>query len=146
MQTIVDNHNVAITGQAEWYPVAFFHKLQRQQTLAVAAPVRGHGFGEEPFLLMQGVVRHLVLFAPVLLFRRRLRRRRCCRRRCRSGARRFPTAVLWLPVLLIWSALLPRRCCRRRWCFSGARLLRRRLRNTSPLVRSPLAAVALTSK
>ena len=24
VQTIVDNHNVAITGQAEWYPVAFF--------------------------------------------------------------------------------------------------------------------------
>jgi len=24
VQTIVDNHNVAITGRADWYPVAFF--------------------------------------------------------------------------------------------------------------------------
>jgi hypothetical protein len=24
VQTIVDNYNVASTGQAEWYPVAFF--------------------------------------------------------------------------------------------------------------------------
>jgi hypothetical protein len=24
VQTILDNHNVAITGEAEWYPVAFF--------------------------------------------------------------------------------------------------------------------------
>jgi GNAT superfamily N-acetyltransferase len=64
VQTIVDNHNVAITGQAEWYPVAFFLKNQNGEvlggllgdiwaawlhiiTLAVAAPVRGHGFGKE---------------------------------------------------------------------------------------------------
>jgi GNAT superfamily N-acetyltransferase len=61
---IVDNHNVAITGQAEWYPVAFFLRDESGEipggllgdiwaawlhvrTLAVAAPVRGHGFGRE---------------------------------------------------------------------------------------------------
>jgi GNAT superfamily N-acetyltransferase len=64
VQTIVDNHNVAITGQAEWYPVAFFLRDEKGEvlggllgdiwaawlhvrTLAVAAPVRGHGFGRE---------------------------------------------------------------------------------------------------
>ena len=64
VQTIVDNHNVAITGQAEWYPVAFFLGDEKGEvlggllgdiwaawlhvrTLAVAAPARGHGFGRE---------------------------------------------------------------------------------------------------
>ena len=64
MQTIVDNHNVAVTGQAEWYPVAFFLRDENGEvlggllgyiwaawldvrTLAIAAPVRGHGFGKE---------------------------------------------------------------------------------------------------
>jgi GNAT superfamily N-acetyltransferase len=64
VQTIVDNHNVAITGQAEWYPVAFFLRAENGEilggllgdiwaawlhvrTLAVAAPARGHGFGRE---------------------------------------------------------------------------------------------------
>jgi GNAT superfamily N-acetyltransferase len=64
VQTIVANHNVAITGQAEWFPVAFFLKDQNGEvlggllgdiwaawlhvrTLAVAAPARGHGFGRE---------------------------------------------------------------------------------------------------
>ena len=64
VQTIVDNHNVASTGQAEWYPVAFFLKDENGEvlggllgdiwaawlhvkTLAVAPPARGHGFGKE---------------------------------------------------------------------------------------------------
>jgi GNAT superfamily N-acetyltransferase len=64
VQTIVDNYNVAITGQAEWYPVAFFLSEENGevlggllgdiwaawlhvQTLAVAAPARGRGFGRE---------------------------------------------------------------------------------------------------
>jgi GNAT superfamily N-acetyltransferase len=64
VQTIVNNHNVAITGQAEWYPVAFFLKDENGEvlggllgdiwaawlhirTLAVAVPVRGQGFGRE---------------------------------------------------------------------------------------------------
>ena len=64
VQTIVDNHNVASTGHADWYPVAFFLKDENGEvlggllgdiwaawlhvrTLAVAAPVRGHGFGRE---------------------------------------------------------------------------------------------------
>jgi hypothetical protein len=62
VQTIVANHNVAVTGQAEWYPVAFFLRNENGEvlggllgdiwaawlhvkTLAVAAPARGHGFG-----------------------------------------------------------------------------------------------------
>jgi hypothetical protein len=61
VQTIVDNYNVAITGQAEWYPVAFFLREENGEvlggllgniwgawlhvrTLAVAAPARGRGF------------------------------------------------------------------------------------------------------
>ena len=64
VQTIVDNHSVAITGQTEWYPVAFFLGDEKGEvlggllgdiwaawlhvrTLAVAAPARGHGFGRE---------------------------------------------------------------------------------------------------
>jgi GNAT superfamily N-acetyltransferase len=64
VQTIVDNYNVACTGRAEWYPVAFFLKDENGEalggllgdiwarwlhirTLAVAAPVRGRGFGKE---------------------------------------------------------------------------------------------------
>jgi GNAT superfamily N-acetyltransferase len=64
VQTIVVNHNVASTGQTEWYPVAFFLKDEKGEvlggllgdiwaawlhvrTLAVAMPVRGHGFGRE---------------------------------------------------------------------------------------------------
>jgi len=64
VQTIVDNHNIAVTGQAEWHPVAFFLKDENGEvlggllgdiwaawlhvrTLAVAAPVRGQGFGKE---------------------------------------------------------------------------------------------------
>jgi GNAT superfamily N-acetyltransferase len=64
VQAIVDNHNVASTGRAEWYPVAFFLKDENGdvlggllgdiwaawlhvRTLAVAAPVRGRGFGKE---------------------------------------------------------------------------------------------------
>jgi GNAT superfamily N-acetyltransferase len=64
VQTIVDNHNIATTGQAEWYPVAFFLRDENGEvlggllgdiwaawlhvrTLAVAAPVQGHGFGKE---------------------------------------------------------------------------------------------------
>ena len=64
VQTIVDNYNVAITGQAEWYPVAFFLKEENGEVLggllgdiwgawlhvralAVAAPARGRGFGRE---------------------------------------------------------------------------------------------------
>ena len=31
VQMIVDNHNVAITGQAEWYPVAFFLRLSHDE-------------------------------------------------------------------------------------------------------------------
>ena len=64
VQTMVDNHNVALTGQAEWYPVAFFLRDEKGEvlggllgdiwgawlhvrTLAVAAPARGHGSGSE---------------------------------------------------------------------------------------------------
>jgi GNAT superfamily N-acetyltransferase len=64
VQTMVVNHNVASTGQAEWYPVAFFLRDENGEVLggllgdiwaawlhvtilAVAAPVRGHGFGKE---------------------------------------------------------------------------------------------------
>ncbi len=63
-RTIFDNYNVAITGQAEWYPVAFFLREENGEvlggllgniwgawlhvrTLAVAAPARGRGFGRE---------------------------------------------------------------------------------------------------
>jgi GNAT superfamily N-acetyltransferase len=64
VQTIVGNYNVAITGHAEWYPVAFFLKDENGEILggllgdiwaawlhitmlAVATRVRGHGFGKE---------------------------------------------------------------------------------------------------
>ena len=64
VQDMVGNYNVAITGQAEWYPVAFFLKDENGEvlggllgniwaawlhvrTLAVAAPARGKGFGKE---------------------------------------------------------------------------------------------------
>ncbi len=64
VQTIVDHHNIAITGRVEWYPVAFFLKDERGEvlggllgniwagwlhigTLGVAAPMRGRGFGRE---------------------------------------------------------------------------------------------------
>ena len=64
VQTIVDNYNVAKTGRADWYPVAFFLRGENGEvlggllgdiwgawlhvrTLAVAAPVRGRGFGKE---------------------------------------------------------------------------------------------------
>jgi GNAT superfamily N-acetyltransferase len=64
VQTIVVNHNIASTGQPEWYPVAFFLKGENGElmggllgdiwaawlhvrTLAVAEPVRGQGFGKE---------------------------------------------------------------------------------------------------
>src|SRR6202051_3872666 len=63
VQTIVINHNVASTGHADWYPVAFFLKGENGEvlggllgdiwaawlhvkTLAVMAPVRGRGFGK----------------------------------------------------------------------------------------------------
>ena len=69
VQRIVDNDNVAITGQAEWYPVAFFLKGENGEvlggllgeiwaawlhvrTLAVAAPARGRGFGRELLKLL----------------------------------------------------------------------------------------------
>src|ERR1700737_457646 len=62
VQTIVVNHNVASTGQTEWYPVAFFLKDEKGEVLggllgdiwaawlhatllAVAMPQRGHVFG-----------------------------------------------------------------------------------------------------
>jgi GNAT superfamily N-acetyltransferase len=64
VQTIVDNYNIASTGQAECYPVAFFLQDENGEilggllgdiwaawlhvrTLAVAMPARGHGFGKE---------------------------------------------------------------------------------------------------
>ena len=64
VQTILVNHNVSITGQAEWYPVALFLREENGEvlggllgdiwaawlhvrTLAVAAPARGRGFGRE---------------------------------------------------------------------------------------------------
>jgi GNAT superfamily N-acetyltransferase len=64
VQAIVDNYCVASTGKAEWYPVAFFLRDENGEvlggllghiwaawlhvrTLAVAAPVRGRGFGNE---------------------------------------------------------------------------------------------------
>ena len=33
VQTIVDNHKVAITGQVEWYPVAFFLRAENGEVL-----------------------------------------------------------------------------------------------------------------
>ena len=33
VQTIVDNHNVASTGEAEWYPVAFFLRDENGEVL-----------------------------------------------------------------------------------------------------------------
>ena len=64
VQAMVDDYNVAITGRAEWYPVAFFLREENGEvlggllgdiwaawlhirTLAVAAPVRRRGFGRE---------------------------------------------------------------------------------------------------
>ena len=64
VQTMVDNYCVASTGKAEWYPVAFFLRDENGEilggmighiwaawlhvkTLAIAAPVRGRGFGKE---------------------------------------------------------------------------------------------------
>jgi GNAT superfamily N-acetyltransferase len=64
VETIVVNHNVASTGQTEWYPVAFFLKGENGElmggllgdiwaawlhvrTLGIAARARGHGFGKE---------------------------------------------------------------------------------------------------
>ena len=64
VERMVDCHNVAITRQTEWYPVAFFLRDENSEvlggllgdiwagwlhgrTLAVAAPARGHGFGRE---------------------------------------------------------------------------------------------------
>ena len=64
VETILANYNVAMTGQAEWYPVAFFLKDENGEvlggllgniwgawlhvrTLAVAAHARGRGFGKE---------------------------------------------------------------------------------------------------
>jgi GNAT superfamily N-acetyltransferase len=64
VEPIVLNHNVASIGQPEWYPAAFFLKGENSElmdgllgniwatwlhvrTLAVAAPLRGHGFGKE---------------------------------------------------------------------------------------------------
>ena len=73
VQRIVDNDNVAISGQAEWYPVALFLKKENGEvlggllgdiwaawlhvrTLAVAAPARGRGFGRE-------LMKHAELYA-----------------------------------------------------------------------------------
>jgi GNAT superfamily N-acetyltransferase len=64
VQTMVDHHNIASTGQADWYPVAFFLRDEAGEvlggllgeiwagwlhirTLALAAPARGQGFGRE---------------------------------------------------------------------------------------------------
>jgi GNAT superfamily N-acetyltransferase len=64
VQSLVDNHNVAMTGHAEWYPVTFFLRDEAGEvlggllgdiwaawlhvrTLAVAAPARRRGFGRE---------------------------------------------------------------------------------------------------
>ena len=63
VETIIVDHNVAATGQAQWYPVAFFLKGENAEvlggllgdiwaawlhvkTLAVMAPVRGRGCGK----------------------------------------------------------------------------------------------------
>ena len=64
VQAMVDHYNIASTGQAEWYPVAFFLRDEAGEvlggllgeiwagwlhvrTLALAAPARGQGFGRE---------------------------------------------------------------------------------------------------
>jgi GNAT superfamily N-acetyltransferase len=64
VQRMVDHHNIAMTGQAEWYPVVFFLRAESGEvlggllgdiwagwlhirTLVVAAPARGQGFGRE---------------------------------------------------------------------------------------------------
>jgi GNAT superfamily N-acetyltransferase len=64
VETIVVDHNVATTRQAQWYPVAFFLRGENGEvlggllgdiwaawlhvkTLAVAAPMRGRGFGKD---------------------------------------------------------------------------------------------------
>ena len=61
---MVDHHNIASTGQADWYPVAFFLRDEAGEvlggllgeiwagwlhirTLALAPPARGQGFGRE---------------------------------------------------------------------------------------------------
>jgi GNAT superfamily N-acetyltransferase len=96
VQTILSSYNVAITGQAEWYPVAFFLKDDngeilggllgdiwaawlRVRTLAVAAPARGHGFGTELmkraelYAIERGCVsRHLQFSIATLLRKTRL--------------------------------------------------------------------------
>ena len=72
VQTMVDHYNIASTGQADWYPVAFFLRDEAGEvlggllgeiwagwfhirTLALAAPARGQGFGRE---LMQRAERY----------------------------------------------------------------------------------------
>ena len=40
VQTIVVNHNVASTGQSEWYPVAFFLKGENSELLGLLGDVR----------------------------------------------------------------------------------------------------------
>jgi GNAT superfamily N-acetyltransferase len=64
VDNIVSFHNIAVTGQAEWYPVAFFLKDKRGEvlggvlggiwaaglhigTLGVTAPMRGSGYGKQ---------------------------------------------------------------------------------------------------
>ena len=41
VQTIVDNYNVAVTGQAEWYPVAFFSETKMARYWAVCSEISG---------------------------------------------------------------------------------------------------------
>ena len=72
VQAMVDHYNIASTGQADWYPVAFFLRGEAGEvlggllgeiwaawlhirTLALAAPARGQGFGRE---LMQRAERY----------------------------------------------------------------------------------------
>jgi hypothetical protein len=60
VQTIVVNHNVASTGQAEWYPVAFFLKDEMARYWAVCSEISGRlGYTSERLpwpLLREGMV------------------------------------------------------------------------------------------
>ena len=74
VQTMVDHHNIASTGQADSYPVAFFLRGEADEvlggllgeiwagwlhvkTLAVAAPAQGQGFGRELMKRAEAYVR-----------------------------------------------------------------------------------------
>lgn len=79
VETIVVNHNLAITGRAEWYPVAFLLKGENGEfmggllgdiwaawlhvkTLAVALPVRKKGFCHGEGVMPNNLLKDTVLY------------------------------------------------------------------------------------